>query len=93
LSIATPKDRRSRIVELTAAGRRLIERASQKHANDTEETMAMLKTTERTELVRLLKKVGLWAASRLDDSGDTAWLYNDLDPNPSRYEQILVLFR
>jgi hypothetical protein len=45
----------------------LIERAFQKHANDMEETMAVLKTNERAELVRLLKKVGLWAAARLDD--------------------------
>jgi MarR family 2-MHQ and catechol resistance regulon transcriptional repressor len=65
--VTTPKDRRSRIVELTEAGRRLIERAFQKHAKDMEETMAVLKTNERVELVRLLKKVGLWAAARLDD--------------------------
>jgi MarR family 2-MHQ and catechol resistance regulon transcriptional repressor len=65
--VTTPKDRRSRIVELTEAGRRLIDRAFQKHANDMEETMAVLKTNERAELVRLLKKVGLWAAARLDD--------------------------
>jgi MarR family 2-MHQ and catechol resistance regulon transcriptional repressor len=62
-----PKDRRSRIVELTETGRRLIERAFQKHAMDMEETMAVLKTGERAELVRLLKKVGMWAAARLDD--------------------------
>jgi MarR family 2-MHQ and catechol resistance regulon transcriptional repressor len=60
-------DGRGRIVQLTKAGRRLIERAFQKHANDMEETMAVLKTNERAELVRLLKKVGLWAAARLDD--------------------------
>ena len=65
--VTIPKDRRSRIVELTEAGRRLIERAFQKHAKDMEETMAVLKTNERAELVRLLKKVGLWAAARLDD--------------------------
>ncbi|HKW34863.1 MAG TPA: MarR family transcriptional regulator [Candidatus Acidoferrum sp.] len=62
-----PKDGRSRIVELTASGRRLIERAFQKHAQDMEETMAVLRSSERTELVRLLKKVGMWAAARLDD--------------------------
>ena len=61
------KDRRSRIVQLTKAGRDLIERAFQKHAMDMEETMAVLKSGERTELVRLLKKVGMWAAVRLDD--------------------------
>ena len=34
---------------------------------DMEETMAVLKSAERVELVRLLKKVGMWAAARLDD--------------------------
>jgi MarR family 2-MHQ and catechol resistance regulon transcriptional repressor len=60
-------DGRSRIVELTETGRRLIERAFRKHAMDMEETMAVLRSSERAELVRLLKKVGMWAASRLDD--------------------------
>jgi len=62
-----PKDRRSRIVELTETGRNLIERAFQKHATDMEETMAVLKSGERAELIRLLKKAGMWAAARLDD--------------------------
>lgn len=61
------RDRRSRIVELTRRGRRLIERAFQKHAMDLEETMAVLRSGERKELIRLLKKVGMWAAARLDD--------------------------
>ena len=60
-------DGRGRIVQLTKAGRSLIERAFQKHAIDMEETMAVLRSGERTELVRLLKKVGMWAAARLDD--------------------------
>jgi MarR family 2-MHQ and catechol resistance regulon transcriptional repressor len=62
-----PQDGRSRIVELTEAGRELIDRAFQKHAMDMEETLAVLKPRERAELVRLLKKAGLWAAARLDD--------------------------
>jgi hypothetical protein len=57
----------SRIVELTETGRRLIERAFQRHAMDMEETMAVLRSGERAELIRLLKKVGMWAAARLDD--------------------------
>jgi MarR family 2-MHQ and catechol resistance regulon transcriptional repressor len=61
------RDRRSRIVCLTGTGRRLIERAFRKHSADLEETMAVLRSHERVELVRLLKKVGLWAAARLDD--------------------------
>jgi MarR family 2-MHQ and catechol resistance regulon transcriptional repressor len=60
-------DGRGRIVQLAKAGRRLIERAFQKHARDMEETMAVLRPGERAELVRLLKKAGMWAAARLDD--------------------------
>jgi MarR family transcriptional regulator, 2-MHQ and catechol-resistance regulon repressor len=66
---ADQKDRRSRIVQLTERGRRLIGRAFQKHAMDMEETMAVLRSGEQVELVRLLKKVGMWAAARLDDNG------------------------
>jgi MarR family 2-MHQ and catechol resistance regulon transcriptional repressor len=66
---ADPKDRRNRIVQLTKTGRHLIERAFQRHAMDMEETMAVLRSGERVELVRLLKKVGMWAAARLDDNG------------------------
>ena len=66
---ADPKDGRSRIVQLTKRGRHLIERAFQKHAMDMEETMAVLRSGERVELVRLPKKVGMWAAARLDDNG------------------------
>lgn len=65
---ANQMDRRSRIVQLTDTGRRLIERAFQKHAADMEETMVVLRPRERVELVRLLKKVGIWAAARLDDN-------------------------
>jgi MarR family transcriptional regulator, 2-MHQ and catechol-resistance regulon repressor len=66
---ADSRDRRTRIVQLTDTGRRLIERAFEKHATDLEETMAVLRSAERVELVRLLKKVGMWAAARLDDNG------------------------
>jgi MarR family transcriptional regulator, 2-MHQ and catechol-resistance regulon repressor len=64
---ADPADLRSRIVELTQAGRRLIEKAFRQHSIDMEETMAVLRPSERVELVRLLKKVGMWAAVRTED--------------------------
>ncbi len=64
-------DLRARIVQLTDRGRRLVERAFQQHATDMEETMAVLRSSERTELVRLLKKVGMWAAARLE--ANNAW--------------------
>jgi MarR family 2-MHQ and catechol resistance regulon transcriptional repressor len=62
---ADPDDGRSRIVRLTATGHEVIEQAFSQHAKDIEETMAVLKPAERRELVRLLKKVGLWAEARL----------------------------
>ena len=64
-------DLRARIVQLTETGRRLIERAFQQHATDMEETMAVLRSSERTELARLLKKAGMWAAARLESNDDT----------------------
>jgi MarR family transcriptional regulator, 2-MHQ and catechol-resistance regulon repressor len=65
-------DLRARIVQLTETGQRLIERAFQQHAIDMEETMAVLRSSERTELVRLLKKVGMWAAARLEGNNGTS---------------------
>ena len=64
-----PEDLRSRIVELTAAGRKLAGQAFAGHAVDMEETMVVLRPREREDLVRLLKKLGLWAAARAE-SGD-----------------------
>jgi len=79
---ADPKDGRSRIVELTERGRDLIERAFQKHATDMEETMAVLRSSERAELIRLLKKVGMWAAARLDDKDCQGWAHPNADSSP-----------
>jgi MarR family 2-MHQ and catechol resistance regulon transcriptional repressor len=61
-----PLDLRSRIVQLTGSGRKLIEKAFASHAGDMEQTMAVLKPREREDLVRLLKKLGMWAAARSD---------------------------
>jgi MarR family transcriptional regulator, 2-MHQ and catechol-resistance regulon repressor len=61
---ADAEDRRARIVELTEKGKRLIECAFRQHAKDLEETMAVLTAKERIDLMRLLKKVGIFAASR-----------------------------
>ena len=60
------EDLRSRIVHLTPAGRKLIEQAFAKHTQDMEDTMSVLRPREREELVRLLKKVGMWAAARAE---------------------------
>jgi MarR family transcriptional regulator, 2-MHQ and catechol-resistance regulon repressor len=53
---ADPNDRRSRIVGLTAAGRRLISTAFKQHANDMERALHVLNSRERSALIRLLKK-------------------------------------
>lgn len=64
-----PEDGRARLVELTDKGKRIIEDAFRQHALDMEGTMAVLNATERLELIRLLKKVGLFAAARLQHHG------------------------
>ena len=64
-----PEDQRARLVELTHKGKGLIECAFRQHALDMEETIAVLNPSERLELIRLLKKVGLFAAERLNDHG------------------------
>ena len=63
-------DRRSRLVQLTDAGKVLIKDAFERHETDMEEAMAVLPPDERIELVRLLKKVGMWAEARLADKRD-----------------------
>jgi MarR family transcriptional regulator, 2-MHQ and catechol-resistance regulon repressor len=63
--IVDEEDSRSRIVHLTATGRRLIKTAFRRHTCDMEDTLAVLKAEERMELIRLLKKAGMWAAARL----------------------------
>jgi MarR family transcriptional regulator, 2-MHQ and catechol-resistance regulon repressor len=63
---ADPRDLRTRIVNLTEDGRRLIAEGFRRHAAEMEETLSVLRPSERIELVRLLKKAGLWAAARLE---------------------------
>ncbi|MFL6447051.1 MAG: MarR family winged helix-turn-helix transcriptional regulator [Bryobacteraceae bacterium] len=60
-----PDDLRARLVQLTANGQRVIECAFSRHAADMEETMAVLAPAERLQLIRLLKKLGLFASARL----------------------------
>jgi MarR family 2-MHQ and catechol resistance regulon transcriptional repressor len=61
-----PKDQRARLVHLTEKGKRLIECAFRQHAVDMENTMAVLTPSDRQELIRLLKKVGMFAAARAE---------------------------
>ena len=51
-------DRRARIVHLTPAGRSLIARAFERHAEDMETIARRLSVEERGDLLDLLKKLG-----------------------------------
>ena len=53
-----PKDRRVTFVQLTAPGRRLIERSFKVHSAELEKAFEPLSATERTALETLLKKIG-----------------------------------
>ncbi len=53
------EDGRSILVHLTQSGRRIIQRAYDRHAANLEKIANVLTEQERDELVRLLKKVGL----------------------------------
>jgi len=58
-------DRRARVVELTAEGRRVAASCFEKHARDLEAVMSVLSEKEKTQLYGSLKKVGLLAAGTL----------------------------
>lgn len=53
-----PGDRRVRVVELTAAGRKLIQPAFVRHEAHLEEIVRVLSRAERATLVALLRKLG-----------------------------------
>ena len=68
------RDRRVRIVELTADGRRLIRAAFARHERDLEELVSVLSDRERAMLVSLLRTLGRRAAghAQFDDEGERA---------------------
>jgi MarR family transcriptional regulator, 2-MHQ and catechol-resistance regulon repressor len=53
-----PEDRRVRLVELTAKGRRLIEQAYAQHSADMEGAVKALSRRDRSKLIELLKRLG-----------------------------------
>ncbi len=60
-----PRDRRARLVHLTAAGHALIQPAFREHAARLEEVMAALSDAERATAAALLKKLGTRAEALL----------------------------
>jgi MarR family 2-MHQ and catechol resistance regulon transcriptional repressor len=55
-------DRRAKVLKLTSEGRRVVERAFNRHAAELESAMAVLNASEKRQLHVLLKNLGLFAA-------------------------------
>jgi MarR family 2-MHQ and catechol resistance regulon transcriptional repressor len=64
---SSPSDRRARVVELTAQGKRLAASSFERHAKDLEAVMSALSEQEKEQLHRSLKKLGLLAAEKLKE--------------------------
>jgi len=62
----TASDRRARIVKLTQEGKRVASEYFERHARDLEELMSVLSEKEKLQVYGALKKVGLFAAQKLD---------------------------
>lgn len=56
-----PADGRCYYVHLTKSGRRIVSEAYRRHAQNLEKAAEVLTAEERTQLVRLLKKIGIHA--------------------------------
>jgi MarR family 2-MHQ and catechol resistance regulon transcriptional repressor len=63
---SSPSDRRARVVELTAKGKKLAASSFDRHAKDLEALMAPLSEKEKEQLYRSLKRLGLLAAEKLE---------------------------
>ena len=66
--IQDPSDGRCFYVHLTKKGRKTIKTAYRKHEKNLEKIAGVLSDKEREELVRLLKKMGLFAESLESDN-------------------------
>lgn len=64
---SSPSDRRARVVELTPKGTRLAASCFEQHAKDLEALFSALSDTEKEQIYRSLKKLGLLATKQLED--------------------------
>src|SRR6266403_3177470 len=64
---ASPSDRRARVVHLTAEGKRLAASSFERHAKDLEALMSALSQKEMEQLHGSLRKLGLFAAEKLEE--------------------------
>ena len=69
---SAPSDRRAKVLQLTPAGRLVVETAFRRHAAELEAAMAVLNPGEKRQLHALLKKLGLFAADAGVGSGSAA---------------------
>lgn len=67
--VPDPVDRRVRVVHLTRAGRRLVQKSLPGHRGAMEEAAAGLTPEERETLIALLKKLGLQAEASIQSKG------------------------
>lgn len=63
---ATSSDRRARVVELTPEGERVAAAYFEEHAKDLEDLMSVLSAKEKQQLHASLKRLGLFAAEKLN---------------------------
>jgi MarR family 2-MHQ and catechol resistance regulon transcriptional repressor len=77
---ASRSDRRAKVLELTAEGKRVVEAAFRRHAAELEAAMAVLNGTEKRQLHGLLKRLGLFAAEALEITVRKGRLRNDTGP-------------
>jgi len=64
---ASPIDRRTRVVHLTAEGKGLAASSFERHVKDIDALMSPLSEKEMEQLYGLLKKLGLLAAEKLEE--------------------------
>jgi MarR family transcriptional regulator, 2-MHQ and catechol-resistance regulon repressor len=62
----TAKDRRARVVQLTAEGKHVATTSFEKHAKDLETLVSVLSENEKAQLYESLKKLVLLAAEKLN---------------------------
>lgn len=66
---ASATDRRAKVLHLTPEGKRVVEGAFKRHAEQLEAAMAALSQSEKRSLYTLVKKLGLFAAGDSENNG------------------------
>jgi MarR family 2-MHQ and catechol resistance regulon transcriptional repressor len=72
---SSPTDRRARVLQLTAQGKRLAASCFERHAKDLEAVMSTLSEMEMEQIHGSLKRLGLLAAEKLEEQ-DTRFRSN-----------------